>query len=73
MNKKKDGDTIQLREDLYAVNFFIRKLFFNDLISRSSHWDPAGAYSYISTASSAWGLNLILRLRMGLEFGLDQA
>jgi len=28
-----------------AVNFFIRKLFFNDLISRSSRSDPSGAHS----------------------------
>src|SRR5882724_8417535 len=56
-NKKKDGDIIQLRKALYAVNLFIRKLFFNELISRSSHSDPSGAYSHVFGANSARGLN----------------
>ena len=56
-NKKKDVDTSRLRKALCAVNLFIRKLFFNELISQSSRLDPSGAYSYVSTASSTQGLN----------------
>jgi len=72
-NKKKDGDTIRLRKALCAVNLFIRKLFFNELISQSSRSDPSGAYSHIFGANSARGLNSILTLRAGLELELDRA
>jgi len=71
VNKKKDGDTIRLRKALCAVNLFIRKLFFNELISQSSRSDPSGAYSHVFGANSAWGLNSILTLHAGLELELD--
>src|SRR5882724_9022719 len=72
-NKKKDGDTIRLRKALCAVNLFIRKLFFNELISPSSRLDPSGTYSDVFSANSAWGLNSILTLHAGLELELNRA
>ena len=70
VNKKKDGNTSQLRKTLYAVNLTIRKRLQNYLISFSSRADPPGACNHVFGANSMWGLNSILTLHAGLELEL---
>jgi len=63
VNKKKDGNTSQLRKPLYAVNLSIRKRLWNDLISCSSRTDPPGTYNHVFSANTTQGLNSILTPR----------
>jgi len=57
---------------LYAVNFFMRKIFFNELISQSLAWIHQG-HIVTSWRKLCAGLEFDLTLRAGLELELDRA